>query len=168
MRHMLKLSCRRRNNLEPISKSPEEDYEAGDLHEAKEVLRIKPPAHEKTALALNSGEEQFDPLLLAYRSCRSPEDRQVADPATSRLVCAILNSASAFFGISFFDFSDRASARAYYHFRKWPSILGPSPARRREAFPDFASASRRPWVAAFAGLLADDVLDLGCRDRYTG
>jgi hypothetical protein len=33
-----------REILEPISKSSEEDEEAGELHEAKEVLRIKLPA----------------------------------------------------------------------------------------------------------------------------
>jgi hypothetical protein len=46
-----------RTVLEPISKSSEEDYE---LHEVKEVLRIKFPAHEKAALPLNPGEEPFD------------------------------------------------------------------------------------------------------------
>ncbi len=46
--------------LEPISKSSEEDYEAGELHEAKEVLWIKFPAHEKAALPLKPGEEPFD------------------------------------------------------------------------------------------------------------
>ena len=46
--------------LEPISKSSEEDREAGELHEAKEVLRIKLPADKNAALPLNPGEEPFD------------------------------------------------------------------------------------------------------------
>src|SRR6516162_3409398 len=46
--------------LEPISKSFEEDREAGELHEAKEVLRIKLPADKNAALPLNPGEEPFD------------------------------------------------------------------------------------------------------------
>ena len=46
--------------LEPISKSFEEDDEAGELHEAKEVLRIKLPADKNAALPLNPGEEPFD------------------------------------------------------------------------------------------------------------
>ena len=46
--------------LEPISKSFEEDDEAGELHEAKEVLRIKLPADKDAALPLNPGEEPFD------------------------------------------------------------------------------------------------------------
>src|SRR3974377_2612046 len=43
--------------LEPISKSFEEDDETGELHEAKEVLRIKLPADKNAALQLNPGEE---------------------------------------------------------------------------------------------------------------
>ena len=46
--------------LEPISKSSEEDDEASELHEAKEVLGIELPAHEKAALPLNPGEEPLD------------------------------------------------------------------------------------------------------------
>ena len=48
------------NRLEPISKSFEEDDEASELHEAKEVLRIKLPADKDAALPLNPGEEPFD------------------------------------------------------------------------------------------------------------
>ena len=47
-------------SLEPISKSFEEDDETGELHEAKEVLRIKLPADKNAALPLNPGEEPFD------------------------------------------------------------------------------------------------------------
>ena len=39
--------------LEPVSKSFEEDEEAGELHEAKEVLRIKLPADKNATLPLN-------------------------------------------------------------------------------------------------------------------
>ena len=46
--------------VEPISKSFEEDDEASELHEAKEVLRIKLPADKDAALPLNPGEEPFD------------------------------------------------------------------------------------------------------------
>jgi putative ABC transport system substrate-binding protein len=46
--------------LEPISKSFEEDDEAGELHEAKEVLRIELPADKNAALPLNPGAEPFD------------------------------------------------------------------------------------------------------------
>src|SRR3974377_771639 len=46
--------------LKPISKSFEEAREAGELHEAKEVLRIKLPADKNAALPLNPGEEPFD------------------------------------------------------------------------------------------------------------
>ena len=46
--------------IEPISKSFEEDDEASELHEAKEVLRIKLPADKDAALPLNPGEEPFD------------------------------------------------------------------------------------------------------------
>ena len=45
---------------EPISKSFEEDDEAGELYEAKEVLWIKLPADKNAALPLNPGEEPFD------------------------------------------------------------------------------------------------------------
>ena len=46
--------------LEPISKSFEEDDEAGELYEAEEVLRIKLPADKNAALPLYPGEEPFD------------------------------------------------------------------------------------------------------------
>ena len=42
--------------LEPISKSPEEDNEAGELNEAKEVLWMIFPLDEDPALPLDSGE----------------------------------------------------------------------------------------------------------------
>ena len=47
-------------SLEPISKSFEEDDEAGELHEAKKILRIELPADKNAALPLNPGEEPFD------------------------------------------------------------------------------------------------------------
>ena len=46
--------------LEPISKSFEEDDEAGELHEAEEVLRIKLPTDKNATLPLDPGEEPFD------------------------------------------------------------------------------------------------------------
>ena len=46
--------------LGPISKSSEEDEEAGELHEAKEVLRIKLPADKNATLPLYPGEEAFN------------------------------------------------------------------------------------------------------------
>jgi ATP-dependent helicase HepA len=46
--------------LEPISKSSEEDEEAGELHEAKEVLQIKLPADKNATLPLYPGEEAFN------------------------------------------------------------------------------------------------------------
>src|SRR5512139_2001562 len=46
--------------LEPISKSPEEDNEAGELNEAKEVLWMIFPSDEDAALPLDPGEEAFD------------------------------------------------------------------------------------------------------------
>ena len=46
--------------LEPISKLPEEDNEAGELNEAKEVLWMIFPAHEDPALPLDLGKEAFD------------------------------------------------------------------------------------------------------------
>jgi hypothetical protein len=49
-----------REKLEPISKSSEEDEEAGELHEAKEVLRIKLPADKNATLPLYPGEEAFN------------------------------------------------------------------------------------------------------------
>ena len=46
--------------LEPISKSFEEDHEAGELDEAEEVLAVVFPADEDAALPLDPGEEAFD------------------------------------------------------------------------------------------------------------
>jgi hypothetical protein len=46
--------------LEPISKSPEEDNEAGELNEAKEVLWMIFPSDEDPALPLDPGKEAFD------------------------------------------------------------------------------------------------------------
>ncbi len=39
---------------EPISKSPEEDEEASELHEGKEVLRIKPSDAQEGGAAIES------------------------------------------------------------------------------------------------------------------
>jgi MFS family permease len=46
--------------LEPISKSPEQDDEAGELDEAEEVLGIVFPAHQDTTLPLQPGKEALD------------------------------------------------------------------------------------------------------------
>jgi Arabinose-binding domain of AraC transcription regulator, N-term len=46
--------------LVPISKSFEEDHEAGELDEAEEVLAVVLPADEDAALPLDPGEEAFD------------------------------------------------------------------------------------------------------------
>ena len=46
--------------VEPISKSPEEDNEAGELNEAKEVLWMIFPSDEDPTLPLDPGEEAFD------------------------------------------------------------------------------------------------------------
>src|SRR5215467_7877710 len=43
--------------LEPISKSPEEDNEAGELYEAEEVLGVVFPTDEDAALPLNPSKE---------------------------------------------------------------------------------------------------------------
>ena len=51
---------RRGKWLEPISKSFEEDHEAGELDEAEEVLAVVLPADEDAALPLDPGEEAFD------------------------------------------------------------------------------------------------------------
>jgi hypothetical protein len=54
--------------LEPISKLPEEDEPASELHETEEVLRIELPADEQAAAPLNPGEKAFDqpaPLIAA-------------------------------------------------------------------------------------------------------
>ena len=50
----------RRRFLEPISKSSEEDNEAGELDKAEEVLGVVLPADEDAALPLNPGEEALD------------------------------------------------------------------------------------------------------------
>ena len=42
--------------LEPISKSPEEDNEAGELNKAQEILGMVLPADEDSALPLDPGE----------------------------------------------------------------------------------------------------------------
>ena len=46
--------------VEPISKSPEEDNEAGELNKAQEVLGVVLPANEDPALPLKPGEEALD------------------------------------------------------------------------------------------------------------
>src|SRR5262245_66120243 len=50
--------------LEPISKSPEEDNEASELYEAEEVLRVVFPTDEDAALPLNPSKEALhEPAL---------------------------------------------------------------------------------------------------------
>ena len=46
--------------LEPISKSSEEDHEAGELYKAEEVLSVVLPADEDATLPLYPGEEPLD------------------------------------------------------------------------------------------------------------
>jgi hypothetical protein len=46
--------------LEPISKSFEEDNEAGKLDKAKEIVSVVLPTNEDPALPLNPGEEALD------------------------------------------------------------------------------------------------------------
>ena len=46
--------------LEPISKSSEEDREAGELYKAEEVLSVVLPADEDATLPLYPGEEPLD------------------------------------------------------------------------------------------------------------
>ena len=46
--------------LEPISKSPEEDNEAGELDETEEVLGVVFPPDQDAALPLDPGEEALD------------------------------------------------------------------------------------------------------------
>jgi hypothetical protein len=46
--------------LEPISKSPEEDNEAGELDEAEKVVGVVFPADEDATLPLYPSEEAFD------------------------------------------------------------------------------------------------------------
>jgi hypothetical protein len=48
------------DKLEPISKSFEEDDEAGKLDKAEEILGVVLPANEDPALPLNPGEEALD------------------------------------------------------------------------------------------------------------
>ena len=65
--------------VEPISKSFEEDDEAGTLYEAKDVLRKRLPADKNAALLLNPDEETVRPtsglhigevdLHLTWRTC---------------------------------------------------------------------------------------------------
>ena len=55
-------------HLEPISKSSEEDNEAGELDKAEEVLSVVLPADEDATLPLYPGEEALDepaPLVTA-------------------------------------------------------------------------------------------------------
>jgi hypothetical protein len=52
--------CYRFTLLEPISKSPEEDKEAGELNKAQEVLGVVLPADEDSALPLDPGEEALN------------------------------------------------------------------------------------------------------------
>src|SRR5262249_19418548 len=46
--------------LEPISKSPEQDKEAGEPNEPKKICRVILPANEDAALPLYPGEEALD------------------------------------------------------------------------------------------------------------
>jgi hypothetical protein len=46
--------------LEPISKSPEEDNEAGELNKAQEILGMVLPTDEDSALPLDPGEEALN------------------------------------------------------------------------------------------------------------
>ena len=46
--------------LEPISKSFEEDDEAGELDKAEEIVGVVFPANKDAALPLNPGEEALD------------------------------------------------------------------------------------------------------------
>ena len=48
------------SGLEPISKSSEEDNEAGELYKAEEVLSVVLPADEDATLPLYPGEEALD------------------------------------------------------------------------------------------------------------
>ena len=50
----------RPHSLEPISKSSEEDNEAGELDKAEEVLSMVLPADEDATLPLYPGEEALD------------------------------------------------------------------------------------------------------------
>jgi hypothetical protein len=53
-------SPRQHASLEPISKSFEEDDDAGKLDKAEEVVGVVLPANEDPALPLNPGEEALD------------------------------------------------------------------------------------------------------------
>jgi hypothetical protein len=46
--------------LEPISKSPEEDNEAGELNKAQEIPGMVLPTDEDSALPLDPGEEALN------------------------------------------------------------------------------------------------------------
>src|SRR5215469_2049401 len=48
------------NCVEPISKSPEEDNEAGELNKAQEILGMVLPADENSALPLDPSEEALN------------------------------------------------------------------------------------------------------------
>src|SRR5947209_16629634 len=75
--------------LEPISKSFEEDDEAGKLDKAEEIVGVVLPANEDPALPLNPGEETLDePARLHQDSARAAPPMPVAKPpkaATSNL-----------------------------------------------------------------------------------
>ena len=58
---MASFSRTHRQRLEPISKSFEEDHEAGELDEAEEVLAVVLPADEDAALPLDPGEGAYVP-----------------------------------------------------------------------------------------------------------
>ena len=49
-----------RSDIEPISKSSEEDNEAGELNKAQKVLGVVFPAHKDAALPLNPRKEALD------------------------------------------------------------------------------------------------------------
>jgi hypothetical protein len=48
------------DDLEPISKLPEEDNEAGELNKAQEILGMVLPADEDSTLPLDPSEEAFN------------------------------------------------------------------------------------------------------------
>src|SRR4030095_8503329 len=58
--HWLDASTLELLELEPISKSPEQDNEAGELNKAQEVLGVVLPADEDSALPLDPGEEALN------------------------------------------------------------------------------------------------------------
>ncbi len=60
LRHPLVAALTVPTVLEPISKSSEEDNEAGELDEAEEVLGVILPADENAALPLDPSEEALD------------------------------------------------------------------------------------------------------------